>query len=48
MEDAKKKEAGKKALHFLPADQEMMTWQKYVFWHPKARATSYCLLLDTF
>ena len=47
MEDAKQKEEEKKAFFTSkPGDDNF--WQKYVFWHHKARATSYCLLLDTF
>ena len=44
-------EGGKKCLCviFLLADQKIESlWKKCILGHPKARATSYCLLPDTF
>ena len=43
-------EGGKKvSLHHFWADQEIVRlWKKCVLGHPIARATSYCLLPDTF
>ena len=43
-------DGGKKvSLRRFFADEKIVSsWEKCVLWHPIARATSYCLLPDTF
>ena len=42
-------EGGKKCLCLFLADQKIASlWKKCILGHPVARATSYCLLPDTF